>query len=71
MYVGWISIAIGLGFIGIACYHLFYGLSKINQKQDTKISVLALRVSSWLVIGGFIMIFLGLLYLMGIVPWWS
>ena len=67
---GSISIISGLTIISIACYYLFYGLPRIAKKQDTATSIMALRVSSWLVIGGFIMMLLGVLYLMRIIPWW-
>lgn len=68
---GSVSIVLGLAIISIACYYLFYGLPRIAKKQDTATSIITLRVSSWFVIGGLIMMFLGILYLMGIIPWWS
>jgi len=71
MYEGWGSVILGLALICVSCYYLFHVFPKIAKGQDITISIVALRVSSWLVIGGFIIILLGLLYLMRIIPWWS
>jgi len=68
---GWVSITLGFILIGISCYYLFHGFPKIAKEQSTAVSITALKVSSWLAISGVIMIFLGLLYLMEIIPWWS
>lgn len=68
---GLISIILGLAITCVGCYYLFYGLPKISEKQNATTSLMAQKVSSWLVVGGLVMMFLGILYLMGIVPWWS
>lgn len=66
-----ISIVLGLILIGTACYYLFYGLDRFPEKKKVAVSIVALRVSSWLAIGGLILVFLGILNLMRIIPWWS
>jgi len=66
----WISISLGLILIGIACYYLFYRFNRIVESTKTSISIVALRVSSWLAVGGLILILLGFLNLMGIIPWY-
>ena len=68
---GWVSLILGLTLIGVGCHYLFHVFPKIARKQDATISTVALRVSSWLVVGGLAMMFLGILNLMGIIPSWT
>jgi len=69
--IGSLSIMLGLTLIGASSYYLYYGFGIISKQQKTNISVVALRVSYILAIGGLIVIVLGLLFLMEIIPWWS
>jgi len=67
----WIAIIVGSVLIFVGCAYLFYFSPRIAKNQNNTISIVALRVSSWLVAGGLILAFLGVLHLMGIIPWWS
>jgi ABC-type antimicrobial peptide transport system permease subunit len=69
-YIGWISILLGLGIVFLACYLLFYRLDKDYEKRKIAHSQAGLKVISWLAASGMIMVFLGILFLMGIIPWW-
>jgi uncharacterized membrane protein len=67
--VGWISVIIGLVLTFAACFYLFHMFPRIAKNQSNVISIVALRFSSWLGLGGLIMLFLGILYLMNKLPW--
>lgn len=69
--IGWVSIALGWVLIAIPCVYLFHAFPRIAKKQDTAISMVALRFSAWLGVAGLILLFLGILYLMRIIPWYD
>lgn len=64
----YISIILGSTLIFVGCAYLFYFFPKIAKQQDNVISIIALKVASWLVMGGLLLIVLGCVYLMKIVP---
>lgn len=68
--IGLSVIAIGFSMLGLSCYYLFHRFGEIVEKQSTSVTATALDVSSKLAIGGLIVIILGVLYLMGVLPWW-
>jgi len=64
-------VIVGSALASFGCYQLFYNLPNKVKNQNNTISIISLRVSSWLVLAGVIAIFLGLLHLIGVIPWWS
>jgi len=64
-----VPIAIGLALTFVGCVYLFLVSPFIAKRQNTAISVVALKVSSWLVAGGLVVTVLGILYFMGTIPW--
>jgi quinol-cytochrome oxidoreductase complex cytochrome b subunit len=66
--IGLLALMIGLGILATGYISLVLILPFISRKTDTSISIEALRASSWLVIGGLIIVILGFLYLMGLIP---
>ena len=67
-WIGLFVILSGAGISGIAYYHLVSVLPRRAKETNASISIIALRASSWLVIGGLIIMVLGFLYLMGLIP---
>ena len=67
-WTGLLAVTFGICILGIGYYCLVSVLPRKAKETDTSISMTALRASSWLVIGGIIIIFLGFLYLMGVIP---
>lgn len=67
-WIGLFTIVFGAGVLGVAYRHLVLVLPKKAKETNTSISVMALRASFWLVIGGLIIAVLGFLYLMGLIP---
>jgi hypothetical protein len=65
---GWFSLLIGSVLVSISCTYMFYLFPMIAKKQDTSISISALKLCSMLGLGGLIFLFLGILYLMQIIP---
>jgi membrane protein YdbS with pleckstrin-like domain len=71
------SLALLLGglILAFGYYHLVYVLPKMVKYMETRtdietrINIEALRASFWLVAFGLVIIFVGLLYLMKILPW--
>jgi hypothetical protein len=71
MLVEGIGVSIlGLLIISVACYFLLHGLDRKNER-NIALSLTTLRVLSWLFIGGFIILILGILAILGVIPWWS
>jgi len=68
IWIGFLALGIGLVISAVAYLFLVYILPRSDKKTDTRISIIALNASFWLVISGIIIIFLGLLYLMRIIP---
>jgi len=66
--IGLLAIVFGTCILGVGYYCLVSVLPKKAMETETSISVIALKASYWLAIGGIIIIFLGFLYLMGIIP---
>ena len=67
-WTGLLAVTVGIFILGIGYYCLVSVLPRKAKEIDTSISLTALRASFWLVIGGIIIIFLGFLYLMGVIP---
>ena len=67
-WIGLLAITFGIFILGVGYYCLVSVLPKKAKEKDTSISIIALRASFWLVIGGIVIIFLGFLYLMGVIP---
>lgn len=69
--MGWSSICLGAVLILGACCLLFKVFRELSSDRETETRFLALksafRISSILAVSGIIMIFLGLLYLMGLI----
>ena len=65
-----VPIAIGLALIFVGSAYLFLVSPFIAKRQDTAISIVALKVASWLVAGGLLVTVLGILYFMEAIPWW-
>jgi len=70
-WVGWVSIVMGWVLIAIPCVYLFHKFPRIAKKQDTALSIAALHFSTLLGVAGLILLFLGVLYLMRIIPWYN
>jgi len=68
LWIGILSIIFGVLFSAGGYCCLVWVLPKKAREIDTSISIIALRASFWLVVAGIIMIFLGLLYLMSVIP---
>jgi len=65
---GWVSLLIGSALVSVSCTYMFYLFPIIAKRQNTAISISALRFCSWLGLGGLIFLLLGILYLMRIIP---
>lgn len=67
-WIGCLALIIGSGILALGYLSLVVILPLIDKKKDTRISIVALRASSWLVIGGLTIIILAFLHLMSILP---
>lgn len=67
-FTGILALLMGLGILATGYTFLVLILPFISKRTDTSVSIEAMRASSWLIIGGLIIIILGFLYLMEIVP---
>jgi len=66
--IAWIAIGLGSLLLLVSSFYLFHYYGKIVEKQKTSISIFALRHASILGIAGMLIIFIGILYLMEIIP---
>ncbi len=69
-YIGLGAALLGVIFVAVGHYTLFFEL-KTSTKGDANLTLTAIKSAYTLVVGGLIIIILGLLYLMGIIPWYS
>lgn len=67
-WIGLLAVTFGVCVSAAGYCCLVWVLPKKARETDTSISIIALRASFWLVIGGIIIIFLGFLYLMSVIP---
>ena len=67
-WIGLLAVTFGTFILGIGYYCLVSVLPRKAKEIDSSISMTALRASSWLVIAGIIIVFLGFLYLMSVIP---
>lgn len=73
--IGFLTIVLGLiliiiGYGPLICNSII-ALVKSEFKKDINLSIIAMKSAYTLVVGGLIVIILGLLYCMGIIPWWN
>ncbi len=69
--IGFATVILGLFLILLGYGSLLCALKTSEKKGDTNLSLMAIKAAYSLVIGGLIIIILGLLYLMGIIPWYT
>jgi len=69
-YIGIGAALLGVFFVVAGHCTLFIELRK-STKGDTNLTLTAIKSAYTLVIGGLIIIITGLLYLMGIIPWYN
>jgi hypothetical protein len=67
-YIGCGAALLGVIIVVMGHYTLFFELRK-STKGDVNLTLTAIKSGYTLVIGGLIIIIIGLLYLMGIIPW--
>ncbi|VVB96342.1 Uncharacterised protein [uncultured archaeon] len=71
------TLVIGIGTIilGLALtrcgYTSLFNELKCNTRSDASLSLTAIKSAYTLVVGGLLVIILGVLYLMGIIPWYK
>jgi hypothetical protein len=68
---GWYAVTIGIIFIGVAIAALLGIIPLVARHRDASIGILAHRAMVNLIIGGFVVLILGLVFLMGAFPWWN
>jgi len=68
LYIGSGVALLGVILVGLGHGTLYFEL-KASTKGDTNLTLSTMKSAYTLVIGGLIIIILGLLYLMGIIPW--
>jgi hypothetical protein len=70
-----VYIGSGVALLGVILVVLGHGTLylelKASTKGDTNLTLSTMKSAYTLVIGGLIIIILGLLYLMGIIPWYN
>ena len=68
-------IGIGTIILGLALtkcgYTPLFNELKGNTRSDASLSITALKSAYTLVVGGLVVMILGVLYLMGIIPWYK
>ncbi len=67
--IGFGATLLGVFILAVGHYSLFVKL-KTSIRSDTDLTITAIKSAYTLVIGGLTIIILGLLYLMGIIPWY-
>lgn len=68
--IGSATILLGLIIIVFGYGSLFYALKTYEKKGEANLSLTAIKAAYILVVAGLLIIMLGLLYLMGIIPWY-